>query len=236
MIDKRYTITSTEFMNNVPGIFGAKNIDSEFICLSKSAANLLGWMHPEDCLGKTDYDIPCKASEFAEGFILTDKKTIQANAQIITLDMQHYTNGWKLVLSEKNVIKNSGGEVTGVFSQLVDVSKTGLLKYHVDLTKLTDKFGGKKLQPSSYILSQTSKPFQLTGQQENCLFLLIRAKTSKEIAKILRISYRTVEAHIAAIKHTLNCQNKSELIEKSIDQGFLYHIPQDFLPEHFKLA
>lgn len=233
MIGSDCIIKSMDIFQNMPGILGAKNKASEFIGLTKNAAILLGWQNIEDGLGKSDYEIPCKASEFAEGFKIIDQKALYSGEHIVTLDMQPYATGWRLALVEKNAIKSSDGEVSGVLFNLMDVSQTGLLKYHMDLTKITDKFRGKKPQPSSYILSQTSKPFQLTGQQENCLFLLIRGKTSKEIAKILGISYRTVEAHIAAIKHLLNCQNKSELIEKSIDQGYLYYIPQDFLPEHF---
>lgn len=235
MIENDCTVKFMDIFQNMPGVMGAKNKESEFIALTKNASNLVGWKNAEDCLGKSDFDMPCKASEFAEGFKLIDQKALCSMEQIVTLDMQFYASGWTLVLCEKSAIKSSNGEVSGVLFNLMDVSNTGLLKYHMDLTKITDKFREKELQPSSYIISQTSKPFYLTRQQENCLFLLIRGKTSKEIAKILTISYRTVEAHIASIKHTLNCQNKSELIEKSIDQGFLYYIPQDFLPENFLL-
>ena len=51
----------------------------------------------------------------------------------------------------------------------------------------------------------------------------------KEIALVLGISVRTVETHFETIKHKLGCCNKSQLIEKAIDSGFLFHIPANFL-------
>lgn len=52
----------------------------------------------------------------------------------------------------------------------------------------------------------------LTSQQYNCLRLLAEGKTSKEIAKELALSYRSIEHYLEHIKVKLNLQYKPDLI------------------------
>ena len=47
----------------------------------------------------------------------------------------------------------------------------------------------------------------------------------KEIAYLMSISPRTVETHIENMKYKLGCYSRSQLIEKAIDNGFLFHVP-----------
>lgn len=55
----------------------------------------------------------------------------------------------------------------------------------------------------------------LTHKQSECLQYLITGKTAKEIAKILNVSYRTIEHRIAALKSKFSCNKISELIYKA---------------------
>ena len=59
----------------------------------------------------------------------------------------------------------------------------------------------------------------LTNKQLNCITYLIEGKTAKEIAKVIGISYRTVEGHIIKLKTRFNCQTKTELITKLLKNG-----------------
>ncbi len=59
----------------------------------------------------------------------------------------------------------------------------------------------------------------LTSKQLGCIIYLIEGKTAKEIAKILRISYRTVEGHINKLKIRFNCNTKNQLISKLLKNG-----------------
>ena len=62
----------------------------------------------------------------------------------------------------------------------------------------------------------THNAIHLTDQQALCLKLLSQGKSSKEIARELSISYRTVEGHIAKTMELLGCSSSKELIS-------LYH-------------
>jgi DNA-binding CsgD family transcriptional regulator len=55
----------------------------------------------------------------------------------------------------------------------------------------------------------------------------MRGKSMKQIASILNLSVRTVESYFALIKLKLGCNNKSQIIEKAINSGFLHYIPDD---------
>lgn len=59
---------------------------------------------------------------------------------------------------------------------------------------------------------------------------MLRGKSMKEIATILNLSVRTVESYFAIIKLKLGCSNKSQIIEKAINSGFLHYIPNSIIP------
>lgn len=58
----------------------------------------------------------------------------------------------------------------------------------------------------------------LSDQQALCLKLLAQGKSSKEIAQELKISYRTVEGHIAKAMEQLGCSSSKELIALYYDK------------------
>lgn len=60
--------------------------------------------------------------------------------------------------------------------------------------------------------NETYESVHLTEQQAICLKLLAHGKSSKEIARDLDISYRTVEGHIAKLMELLGCSSSKELI------------------------
>jgi len=53
-----------------------------------------------------------------------------------------------------------------------------------------------------------------TMRENEVLKYLVRGKTAKEIAIILKISYRTVQHHIEHMRTKSNSNSKSELIDK----------------------
>lgn len=58
----------------------------------------------------------------------------------------------------------------------------------------------------------SNQPISLAPQQEKCFFLLLQGYSSKEIAKQINLSFRTVEHYIARLRVILGCRNTKELI------------------------
>lgn len=216
-----------DFIENLSGLIVAKDCNSTFFNISKSFAKLIGFNSSEECRGINDYHLRCKAVEYADGFVKMDKLALSSPTKMISLDVQNYTSGWKAILVERNSIKNAADKVTGLLGQCIDVTETDIFKSFIRLAQMDHKIRGKTLKPASYILSNTHSPLPLTDRQEHILFLLIRGNSLSTISAKLNISKRTVESHLDAIKHKLNCQYKSEVIEKAIDSGFLCYIPKE---------
>ncbi len=59
----------------------------------------------------------------------------------------------------------------------------------------------------------------LTEREREIAQFVIQGKTAKETAKLLELSYRTVERHLDNIKLKLNCVKKAELIVKLLTEG-----------------
>jgi DNA-binding CsgD family transcriptional regulator len=222
-------------VRQLPGFITIKNRESVFLDASYDVTKLLGWKSPDDCYGKTEYDLPCRdtESENADECIRIDKLVVNSGKKIITLEIQNYVSGWKTLLAERNPWKDENENVNGVVTYAVDNSNCTLFRGFMILNQLDSKLI-KIRKPVSYILNTEHSPLPLSRKQEICLFLLIRGKTIKQIAKILNKSPRTIECHFDAIKFKLNCHSKSELIEKAINNGFLYYVPECLIKSDFE--
>lgn len=60
---------------------------------------------------------------------------------------------------------------------------------------------------------------QFTAREREVAQLLVTGKTSKQIARALGISHRTVEAHRARLMHRLNVSTPGEMIARLIGMG-----------------
>lgn len=87
------------------------------------------------------------------------------------------------------------------------------------------------IQTNKLILKHKGKQksIQLSNQQEKCLRLLVLGLSAKQIALKLKISYRTVEHHVAIIKRILGCQNTKEVIASYGPQLRPYGLPEDLI-------
>ena len=56
---------------------------------------------------------------------------------------------------------------------------------------------------------------ELTDQQLECLFYLVKGKTIRKIGETMKLSHRTVEHYLEAVKSKLDCKTREELIEKA---------------------
>lgn len=61
----------------------------------------------------------------------------------------------------------------------------------------------------------------LSKRQRQCLYHILRGKSVVKTAKMLGLSPKTVESYIKTIKMKMQCHNKAQLIERSIEQGYV---------------
>lgn len=210
-----------------------KDRQSRYVSMTEDLAHFLGWKNPYDGLEKTDYDLPCKASESADIFMKQDKEVMDSGVKLSLICIDRYPTGWHILLGNKTPIKNENSLVTGLCINCLDVSNISEFKTYLRLQHIDSKIRGNTKLPISYTLTSEHNTMKLTEKQECCLFLMLRGKTYKEIGKILKLSPRTIESHIEAIKCKLNCQKKSDIIEKALTHGYLNNIPNYFQSNNF---
>lgn len=102
-------------------------------------------------------------------------------------------------------------------------NKDLFMRLHANKTMATDWFDNKlKFESINYIdkysfLAELYR-YQFTQREIECLPLLIKGCTSKQIAEFLEISHRTVEDYVNNIKHKMNVETKNELISLLTEQ------------------
>lgn len=71
-----------------------------------------------------------------------------------------------------------------------------------------------------FILNKSENPY-LTKREAECVAYMVDGVTAKQTAKILGISFRTVESHFRQAKEKLQCSTKKELSRFVIDSNIL---------------
>lgn len=134
-----------------------------------------------------------------------------------------------LILTRKSPFYDSTGAIVGISGAVTIITDLFKVKNFLKLNTVDCEFAAfNQNKPFQYTIADCVNQFKITRREFNCLFYLMRGKTAKEIALLLHISKRTVEAHINNIKLKMTCRTKSELISKAFDEGFLQIIPNDF--------
>ncbi|EJO9873159.1 response regulator transcription factor [Vibrio vulnificus] len=71
------------------------------------------------------------------------------------------------------------------------------------------------------IVPTAQRPNPLSRREEAVLRLVAQGHSSKKIATLLEISYRTVETHRHNIKHKLDLNSTAELAKYALEQGLI---------------
>ena len=119
-------------------------------------------------------------------------------------------------LTIKMPLYGEKGDLAGLFGVSISLKKFSL----VNLANLCKNFGVDITQAEphksleNFCHNRIVCGVRLSKRQYDCLIHLIHGKTTKEIARILDLSTRTVESYIETLKIKLNCYSKAQLIDK----------------------
>jgi len=119
--------------------------------------------------------------------------------------------------------------IIGVVGQTYVFSKKNTMGEAFNAIRIYDQQKNLDLYPkfSSYAIDEYLPDYRLTDREIECLFLLIRGKSAKEMGKFLSISPRTVEVYIENIKQKMHASTRSEIIDKAEKAGMLTIIPKN---------
>ncbi|ERT11047.1 helix-turn-helix transcriptional regulator [Photorhabdus temperata] len=176
-----------------------------------------------DYEGFFDAEIPWNGAEFAKEFRHHDKSVINKGQRVCSLET-HIFGKNKFLSShfcEKHPLYNDEKECAGVTFH-------GWKAQDFSLTRL---YHGK-LQAS--IMFQP--PINLFIQQEwNIISLSLQKYTSKQMGRILNISYRIVETHMARIYKKIGINSCYQLEEYCRLNDYDLYIPERFVQPESKI-
>ncbi|MCD9490964.1 PAS domain-containing protein [Photobacterium phosphoreum] len=215
---------SFEILNQLPGCWGCKDINSVFVYVNEEYSRIIGFNNPLDCIGLTDFDIPHLNPKYAHLFQQQDLQVIQSEKQLRILDIHPYADGyWRAHLFTKTAWRDNNNNVIGVIFSGVELKHTSLLEIgHWICRSNTTQYHEKNT------FNQQVNIFLNTRESE-VLFLLLYGKKPQYISKTLQLAVKTVENYVVRLREKFNANSKGELIELALDAGFGSHIPESML-------
>ncbi len=207
-----------------------KDLQSNYRMMNNQFARLVGFKSSNASFNNlNDFAMPCKASELADKFIAADQEVIRTGRPVVSIEYCRYIDGsWRVHYDRKSPLLNSSGEMIGISCHAMDVTDCPIMRSIIALTLPIGKYH-RISQQHSYQLKMSYDNFDLSELQSETLFLMLRGMSSKEIARRLARSPRTIEKHRTKIKEKMGCQKQSQLFEKTIVSGAGLLIPQSLL-------
>ncbi|NHB96577.1 helix-turn-helix transcriptional regulator [Photorhabdus stackebrandtii] len=170
-----------------------------------------------DYEGLYDDELNWDGAEFAKEFIDHDKSVMANGKRVCSLET-HLFGKDKFLSSyfcEKTPIYHDNGNCIGVMYHMWKAQDFSLTRlYHGKL-------------PASILFQPPTDLF--TQREWDVIFLLLQKYTSKQMGKMLDISYRTVETHISRIYRKIGVNSSYQLEEYCRLNDYDLYVPERFV-------
>ncbi len=197
-----------------------KDLDSRFISVSEQVLEYVKAKSDDVFLGKTDCDLPWGVH--AEIFRQHELDAIAGNNYSMLYPITSPDGDDSLFLHSKAARKDEKNTVVGVSCSIIEVINPDVYKLLLHLKKRSPE------DKSLFFLNKNHKKFIFTDREQEVLFFVSKGKTSKEIAKILHVSPKTIEKHIENMKFKTGARSKLELLDQAYEFGFSQNLPSAF--------
>ncbi|WP_194435860.1 helix-turn-helix transcriptional regulator [Vibrio fluminensis] len=214
-------------VNQLPGYWGCKDVDSVFVYANTAYAQLVGFQEPQQLVGLADRDIPCQTANCAQDFKQQDQMVMKTQRAIKVLDVHPYPDGsWRAHIFSKKPWYNAKGEVQGTIFFGQDLTDTAILEVGHWICRATGILSDLKAAKWE-VSSQGSE--KLTTREQEVLFLMLYGKKPTFIADAMGISIKTFEGYVARLRAKFSAHSKAHLIDLALERGYGSYIPQTML-------
>ncbi|PCE65260.1 helix-turn-helix transcriptional regulator [Salinivibrio sp. YCSC6] len=223
---------SLSMLEQLPGCWGCKDKNSVFVYANSEYCRLVGLKHPQECIGKTDHDMPCPTIACADQFQAQDKQVMETGKRLRVLDIHPYANGrWYAHLFTKTPWYDEAGNICGVVFCGQELSDTAILEVGHWICRAVT-------HPEDHPLDAPShRPdIHLTARESEVLFLHLYGKKPQLIAQTLGVSVKTIENHFAHLREKFGVESKAALIERALALGFGSAIPERLLSKQVSVV
>lgn len=199
------------------GLYAKKDVNSVITECDEMFLRYTGAKSKDEIIGHTDFEFVWQ--EYAPLYRQHEIEILNGNEYSAIIPVKDSEDNTLLFLHNKIRTTDANGKTTGLIVRAVEILNPN---YH-ELISTLSKVNTKKNQ--IFALGKNIDNIKLSARQKQCLFFLVYGKSAKAIAKILKISPRTVEVHIDILKIKFSCHTKNELIDTAINMGFLDLLP-----------
>lgn len=204
-------------LDNLPGYIGWKDSSCNYIGANKALMQLKGLKDLDQIVGKKDEDLTPWSVEQNIMFQKQDLSVLNGD-KLSTIHFDKSSNtAFQL---QKYPLTDHKNAVKGLIYHCQPYTKDNIYS----LLKKLDE--GLSLNTSYYSIGNHPNKYKLTRRELECVFLLTRGKSAKEISVLLSLSKRTIESYIENIKNKMHCNNKAELLVKAVINDYHSHIPE----------
>ncbi|WP_454780368.1 helix-turn-helix transcriptional regulator [Legionella sp. WA2022007384] len=209
-------IPEISLLDHLPGYIGWKDLNRHYVGANKALLEFKGCTDVEEVAGKTDEELSPYSIEENQIFHQQDLCVLNGE-KVSTVHLDSKTND--VFLLEKSPLTDQNNNVTGLIYHCRPCPKN-------ELFRLLSEFDEQlHLSTHHYTLKGNENKYALSNRECECVFLLIRGKSAKEIGALLSLSTRTIESYIEHIKNKMDCKNKAELLVKAVLNGYHNLIP-----------
>jgi len=209
-------VPEVSLLDHLPGYIGWKDLNRQYLGANKALLEVKGFSDAEEVAGKTDEELSPWSIKENKIFQQQDL-CVLSGEKVSTVHFDSKTN--EVFLLEKRPLTDPNNNVTGLIYYCHPCHKSDVFRM---LRQLDDKL---HLSTHHYMLNDNKNKYELSSRECECVFLLIRGKSAKEIGALLSLSKRTIESYIENIKNKMDCKNKAEILVKAVLNGYHNHIP-----------
>lgn len=195
----------------------SKDRHGRFLACNDAFAELAGVDSAHAIQGMHDKQMPWR--DIAHAFHATDRLALRGS-NLINFSETIFNKDQKLtILTSKTQLLNTKRETIGITGSFIDISGYRLIRQpeHKPICYDADK-------QRYYFTTTPFKGIYLTQKEYAVFKELLLGLTAKSIARHLDSSIKTIEHHIEAIRHKLQCHSKHEVISTAVMLGLSYHL------------
>ncbi|WP_322805130.1 helix-turn-helix transcriptional regulator [Vibrio alfacsensis] len=222
-------------LRQLPGCWGCKDKESVFRYVNQEYAELMGHSSPDECIGKTDFEMLSPTIECAQEFQRQDQHVIETGESLKILDIHPYPDGhWRAHIFTKTPWRDDTGNVLGTIFYGRELTDTAVIEVGYWVCRA---IGVNPNKQSIFRFSNVKpEPDKLTCREQETLFLLLYGKKPQFIAQAMGISTKTVEGHVARLRAKFEANSKNELIDKAMEAGYGSIVPRSLLKHQLSVV
>ncbi len=213
-------LNGENILYQMPGICFWKDRNFRYHGGNKELLDANGFSSLNDIIGRTDYELLPFYND-ADKYTEQDRFTLKGNVQF-NIAMPELKEGKKGVhLIKKGPIFNENKEIVGVAGIGFQLTQENFKNIFSLLALSGLKFSDfiSTIEGKDPIFSYGNLHF--TKREAQVLSNLLRGNTASSTSKNIFLSRKTVEHYLEKIKNKLECKNKSEILNKAFECGFI---------------